>query len=182
MLLFRYDAKPTLPGVSGMQLAGSHLTVAATRGWVACVQQAVGLRAVGSILLVLPAHDRMTLTGHALHLQMIPGNHSVLQGFLGEFAAAFVLIFLVCATALDKKGKPERIPLIMAITVPLLLYTVGPVSSMCINPARALGPAVAANFWQHHWIWWTGPFLGGLAAAIPYKYLSDHENDKIEQE
>ena len=108
-------------------------------------------------------------------VQAIPDNHTVLQGFMAEFAAAFVLIFLVCATALDKKGHPDRIPLVMALTIPLLLYTVAPVSSMCINPARAFGPAVAANFWTDHWVWWTAPFLGAFAAVVPYKYLSDRE-------
>jgi glycerol uptake facilitator-like aquaporin len=114
-------------------------------------------------------------------MQAIPDGHSVLQGCIGEFAAAFILIFLVCSTALDKKGNPQRIPLVMAITVPMLLYTVGPVSSMCINPARALGPAVASGFWQHHWVWWTAPILGALTAVLPYKYMSDWENRTSKQ-
>jgi glycerol uptake facilitator-like aquaporin len=104
---------------------------------------------------------------------MVPPDHSVLQAFAGEFFAAFILIFLVCTVGLDKKGDPTRIPLVVAITVPLLIYMVGPVSSMCINPARAIGPALANGYWQDHWLWWVAPSLGALAAIVPYKWVSD---------
>lgn len=105
-------------------------------------------------------------------MQAVPADHTVWQAFAGEFASAFILIFIVCTVALDRKGDPSRIPIVMAITVPLLIYIVAPVSSMCINPARAFGPALASGFWQAHWIWCTAPVLGGLAAAVPYKLLS----------
>lgn len=108
-------------------------------------------------------------------MQLIPPDRTVLQGFMGEAAAAFILIAIVCFTALDPKGDPKKIPLVMGITVPLLVYTVGPVSSMCINPARALGPAVASGVWDHHWIWWTAPFVGAFLACVPYRALLDAE-------
>lgn len=139
---------------------------------------------------------------------------------MGEACAAFVLMFIVCTVALDKKGDPSKIPLVMvrcslrpasisfvgkparqrrlsdrcvgstvtcapprnkpstvlqALVIPVLIFLVGPVSSMCINPARAFGPALASGFWEHHWLWWTAPFVGGFAAVVPYKLLSDLE-------
>jgi len=63
--------------------------------------------------------------------------------------------------------KPLAIPLIIT----LLMWLMGPVSSMCVNPARAFGPAVVTGFWEHHWIWWTAPFVGGLTAAKVYSLL-----------
>lgn len=106
---------------------------------------------------------------------MVPPDHTVLQAFVGETAASFILIAIVLFWALDPKGDPKRIPLIMGITVPLLIFTVGPVSSMCINPARAIGPAFASGAWANHWIWWTAPFLGGFLACVPYRYMLDAE-------
>lgn len=38
----------------------------------------------------------------------------------------------------------------------------GAVSGACMNPARAFGPAVVANHWAFHWIYWLGPLLGSL--------------------
>jgi glycerol uptake facilitator-like aquaporin len=101
-----------------------------------------------------------------------------MQAFVGEACAAFILMFIVCTVALDKKGDPSKIPLVMALVIPLLIYLVGPVSSMCINPARAIGPAIASGFWEHHWLWWTAPFVGGFAAVVPYKYLSSLDDQQ----
>lgn len=41
----------------------------------------------------------------------------------------------------------------------------GAVSGACMNPARAFGPAVLANHWAFHWIYWLGPLLGSLLAG-----------------
>lgn len=37
-----------------------------------------------------------------------------------------------------------------------------------MNPARTLGTAFAANVWDAHWIYWVGPILGGITAALLY--------------
>lgn len=107
-------------------------------------------------------------------MQAVPANHTIAQAFMGEMSAAFVLMFVICLFGLDPdspRADGNKIPLVVSITIPFLIYIVGPVSSMCINPARAFGPALVSGFWQHHWIWWTAPFLGGLAAILPYKAL-----------
>lgn len=35
-----------------------------------------------------------------------------------------------------------------------------------MNPARAFGPAVVANHWDFHWIYWLGPFLASLLVGL----------------
>jgi glycerol uptake facilitator-like aquaporin len=115
-----------------------------------------------------------TVSEHSSRVQEVPPDHTIAQAFVGEASAAFILVLVMCFFGLDKespRADGERIPLVVAFTIPLLIFTVGPVSSMCINPARAFGPAVVSGFWEHHWIWWTAPFLGGLAAILPYKAL-----------
>ena len=113
-------------------------------------------------------------------LQAVPSDHTVAQAFGGEVCAAFILMFIVSTVALDKKGDPSKIPLVMALVIPILIYLVGPVSSMCINPARAIGPAVASGMWDNHWLWWTAPFVGGFAAVVPYKFLSRLEDEGVQ--
>ena len=38
-----------------------------------------------------------------------------------------------------------------------------------MNPARALGPALAGNAWADHWIYWVGPLAGAAMAAFVYE-------------
>jgi len=43
-----------------------------------------------------------------------------------------------------------------------------PVSGMSMNPARTLGSAFSAQFWNSLWIYFTAPPLGMLLAAELY--------------
>ncbi|XP_045033764.1 aquaporin-like [Daphnia magna] len=38
-----------------------------------------------------------------------------------------------------------------------------------LNPARSLGPAVISNKWSYHWVYWAGPIIGGVVAALLYQ-------------
>lgn len=102
-------------------------------------------------------------------LQLVPEDMTIAQAAAGEFTAACALILTVCTVGVDPAGNTKRIAVITALTVALLILVVGPVSSMCINPARGFGPAVAFWYWNNHWLWWTAPFAGGLTVAVPYR-------------
>jgi glycerol uptake facilitator-like aquaporin len=40
-----------------------------------------------------------------------------------------------------------------------------------MNPARAFGPALAAQQWAYQPVYWIGPLAGGVAAAALYDLL-----------
>ena len=40
-----------------------------------------------------------------------------------------------------------------------------------LNPARSLGPAIFANVWSHHYIYWIGPLTGAAIAGGLYRFL-----------
>jgi aquaporin NIP len=49
----------------------------------------------------------------------------------------------------------------------------GPVANASMNPARSFGPAVAANFWEAHWVYWVAPIAGAMLAAGVFELLRE---------
>ncbi|KAK9831579.1 hypothetical protein WJX74_001033 [Apatococcus lobatus] len=101
--------------------------------------------------------------------QAVPADRTIAQAFGGDILASFFLMFGVFALVVDKRGWGKLGPLAVAMIIATNMWIFGPISSACMNPARALGPAFVTGFWQHHWIWWTAPFIGGISAGYIYK-------------
>jgi glycerol uptake facilitator-like aquaporin len=38
-----------------------------------------------------------------------------------------------------------------------------------LNPARSLGPAIFANQWDNHFVYWIGPLVGAIVAGFLYR-------------
>ena len=50
------------------------------------------------------------------------------------------------------------------------LYAI-PFTGSSMNPARTFGPAFILWEFDHHWVYWMGPILGGITAAYTYQLL-----------
>jgi MIP family channel proteins len=46
----------------------------------------------------------------------------------------------------------------------------GPLTGAAMNPARAFGPAVVSGEWVGHIVYWVGPIVGALLAALLWEY------------
>jgi aquaporin Z len=51
------------------------------------------------------------------------------------------------------------------------ILAAGPLTGAAMNPARAFGPALAANDWHAHAVYWAGPLLGAAVAAVIWGWL-----------
>lgn len=47
-----------------------------------------------------------------------------------------------------------------------------------LNPARSLGPSFVLNKWDNHWVYWIGPFCGGIASGLIYEYIFNPRRHK----
>ena len=40
-----------------------------------------------------------------------------------------------------------------------------------MNPSRAFGPQLVGDHWSNGWVWYVGPVLGAVVAALLYEFL-----------
>jgi MIP family channel proteins len=94
-----------------------------------------------------------------------------------EAVATFFLVTVIFGTAVDAKA-PKVGGLAIGLTIAADILAIGPFTGGSMNPARTFGPAVAAGYWEGHFIYWLGPIIGAVLAALVYENLfmdDDHE-------
>nr|QRN45648.1 AQP8 [Bostrychus sinensis] len=85
---------------------------------------------------------------------------------LAELIMTTFLTTTVVMAAVNSKTSTQLAPFCIGLTVTANILAGGTLSGACMNPARAFGPAVVANHWGHHWIYWVGPVCGALSTVI----------------
>ncbi|MBV8066216.1 MAG: aquaporin [Actinobacteria bacterium] len=104
----------------------------------------------------------------------IPAVHTIGagRGFVLEAIMTFFLVVAVFATAVDPRGAFKSIAgLAIGLTITMDVFFGGPLTGAAMNPARAFGPELVGNFWGAGWIYYLGPVLGALVAAVGYDRL-----------
>jgi MIP family channel proteins len=98
-------------------------------------------------------------------------NLAAWQGILVEGILTFFLGFVVHGTAVDERGPRRVAGLVIGATITLDILFGGTLTGAAMNPARVFGPAVAANFWHDHYVYWIGPLVGGALGGFVYRLL-----------
>jgi len=91
-----------------------------------------------------------------------------MMGLVTEIVLTFLLVFVIYGTAVDARAAKVG-GLYIGLAVALGVLMGGPISGAAMNPARHLGPALLGGGMQHLWIYWVGPVVGGVLAAMVYK-------------
>ena len=163
------------------KISGGHINPAVTFGAVITGRMKlttgvlyVGAQLAGAVIgaLLLEAavvgEVEGSLGAHSLNLGALDGEGG---GVLVEAVLTFVLVFTVFATAIDRRGMGNLAPIAIGLAV-LVDHLVGvPLTGASMNPARSFGPALVADVWDNHWVYWVGPLAGGGIAALAY-YLT----------
>jgi MIP family channel proteins len=92
------------------------------------------------------------------------------QAFLLEGIATFFLTFVVFGTAVDPQA-PKVGGFAIGLTIAADILAIGPLTGASMNPARSLGPAVASGVFEGQAVYWAGPIVGAVVAALLYDQL-----------
>jgi aquaporin Z len=92
------------------------------------------------------------------------------QAIVIEALLTLFLVGAVFGTAVSPQApKVGGFATGLVLTVDIL--AAGPLTGAAANPARAFGPALAANDWHAHAAYWAGPLLGAAVAAVIWAWL-----------
>jgi MIP family channel proteins len=110
--------------------------------------------------------------GNFAHLgATLPLNNNWVQSFAVEFVLTFILMLVICGSALDHQAPKGFAGLAIGLTVGLEAAFAGPISGASMNPARSFGPAFISWSWQAHWVYWFAPIMGALLAGWLWKQM-----------
>ena len=94
------------------------------------------------------------------------------KGVVVEAVLTFFLVWVVFATAVDARGSFAQIAgLAIGFTIAFGVLMGYGITGAAMNPARAFGPQLVGDQWAHFWVWYIGPFAGGVIAAALYELL-----------
>ncbi len=90
---------------------------------------------------------------------------------VGLFVEAILTFFLANAVLNAGISGKATIPggLAIGLTLTFCILMGGPLTGASLNPARTLGPAVAAGVYDDLWVYFAGQVVGGLVAGLLYK-------------
>lgn len=145
------------------------------RGVFALAAQLLGAACAGLFL-------RAVLTGGYPELLAAPSYlGACVPTGIGYRAATLVeavaTFFLAVSLAAGEERRARRLaPLFAGLAILFGALIAGPLTGGAMNPARALGPAIAAGRWSMHYVYWVGPLAGAVLAALAAPYLVIEEN------
>jgi aquaporin Z len=129
---------------------------------------------VGGIVGVFLAHQllRTNLSDFPVrYVVTLPGRNGSLVAFLLEFLTSFLLM-LVVLVASNHPRLARYTPLLVALLTVFYYVFSTSISGYSVNPARSLSSALFARIWQGIWLYFIGPSLGMVTAAVLYAKIA----------
>lgn len=164
-----------------MGISGGHLNPAVTIGLLVAkkikaneallyiIAQIIGATVGAALLLVVFP----TSVGNSVYwgATTLGSGVSALQGIAVEAILTFFLLMAVFGTAVD-----ERAPKIGGFGIGLMvmidILVGGAVSGASMNPARSFGPMLLSMHFAAWYVYWLGPIIGAILAALVYSLLA----------
>ena len=100
------------------------------------------------------------------------------QAFLWEAVLSFFLMFVIMAVATDARAVGEAAAIAIGGTVGLDAMFGGPITGASMNPARSLGPAIAAGDFTSIWVYLPRRSPGRRSPRSPTRSWDDGDGDE----
>ncbi|XP_023344034.1 aquaporin AQPAe.a [Eurytemora carolleeae] len=158
------------PAVTAGLAAGGKIGFA--RGCIYVLAQNFGAIAGAGLLRGLVSTELRG--GAGLGATGVDPNLSIVQAVGVEMMITMVLVLTVYGAAADENNTESvkgSAPLAIGLSIATCHLFAIPLTGSSMNPARTLGPAVITGNFAHHWIYWVGPILGGVAAGLIYQLV-----------
>lgn len=142
----------------GLLIAGEIQIAAAVGYWI--VQFLGGILGAVVLKAVLPEAGDLGVT-------ILGSGVTTTQGLIVEIVLTFFLVNTIFNTAVSGKAG-NFAGLAIGLTLVLCILMGGPLTRASLNPARTLGPAIASGNYADIWLYFVGPAIGAVLAALLY--------------
>ena len=110
--------------------------------------------------------QELAYLGYTLH------SGSQMQAFIMEFILTFILMLVICGSAVHGKAIKSFAGLAIGLTVGLEAMFAGPITMASMNPARSVGPALISGNMESVWVYILATILGAIVAGLVFvKYI-----------
>ena len=152
------------PAVSIAMLVSKKISVKDFIGYV--IAQCVGAIAGAALLQVLVGKDS-GLGANALY------KGDIALSILVEIILTFVFVIAILGVT-SKEGNSAVAGIVIGLTLTLVHILGISFTGTSVNPARSLGPAllVGGDALKNVWVFIVAPLVGGVLAALVYKFLA----------
>ncbi|KAJ0960045.1 hypothetical protein J5N97_000160 [Dioscorea zingiberensis] len=95
-----------------------------------------------------------------------------------EIIISFILMLVICGAASDHRAPNELCGVAIGAAIFINVLIAGKVTGASMNPARSIGPAIAAKNYNKLWMYIVSPIIGTVAASSVYKLLRESQETK----
>ncbi len=163
-------------------VSGGHFNPAVTIGFMVTkktdsgtgiayiISQLVGGTVAGILLRIIFTADVWQKVN--LGTPTLASDVSFGMGILIEIILTFFLVTVIWGSAVDDR-HPDVGGFAIGLTIAADILMGGPLTGASMNPARTFGPALAGGGFDgvNHLVYWIGPVIGGVAAALVYNNI-----------
>ena len=124
---------------------------------------------------LLASYSHNFFLGNSHTFGMTINRLSKSQGFMFEVLISILLMLTIVSVASNKKLSNSIIGFSIGGIITVCSFVAGPFTGASMNPARSLGPAIAARNFDSIALYIVAPIVGASISILIFKYLKGKE-------
>ena len=162
-----------------MNVSGGHFNPAVTTALLVArriTPTVAGVHIVAQLIGAVVAALALKITmPSAVFAATLAGGQSIslditaTQAIILEAIATFFLMIVIYGTAVSS-AAPKIGGLAIGLTIAADILAIGPLTGASMNPARSFGPAIVSGVLAGQIVYWVGPIIGAIAAAMLWEF------------